>query len=375
MRSPLHSTLSVFTRLAALLALCLLLSVSPVSALTQVHVVKSGESLWKIAQRYSTSVSTLKKLNGLRSSRIFSGQRIRVGKPLSEFLLPNGPYYHARPQKNSQVHRSYAEAPRFRPREDYRRAHALIEAYRADLEERLSNRRERPLSGWWIALDPGHGGRDPGAIVSNRDGRGRTIHVVEDEYVYDIAVRVFDQLVLYGARVEMTVISPNHTRRDNTPASATFVNEQNEVYNDARLNRSVSHGVRPGSDNIQQRVRIANRFFAGRRNTLFLSLHADNSPKRLKGPLVIYQKRKGRPDAASKRLAERVRRALDSRSASSQIGSRNLAVLRNNQARAEILVEIRNVAFVGDAWALRFHKTRSEDADRIVKGILDYVGS
>ena len=69
-----------------------------------------------------------------------------------------------------------------------------------------------------------------------------------------------------------------------------------------------------------------------------------------------------------------MQRALNSPSVPSQIGGRNLAVLRDNRARAEVLVEIRNVSFVGDAWALRFHETRDEDADRIVKGVLDYVG-
>jgi len=39
-----------------------------------------------------------------------------------------------------------------------------------------------------------------------------------------------------------------------------------------------------------------------------------------------------------------------------------------------VLVEIRNVSFVGDAWALRFHETREEDAERIVRGVLDYAG-
>jgi membrane-bound lytic murein transglycosylase D len=42
------------------------------------HVVRSGETLSHIARRYGTTVGTLMQLNGLRSSRIYAGQTIRV---------------------------------------------------------------------------------------------------------------------------------------------------------------------------------------------------------------------------------------------------------------------------------------------------------
>ena len=42
------------------------------------HKVKRGETLSIIARRYGVSVSTLKKWNGLRSSRLKTGQRLRI---------------------------------------------------------------------------------------------------------------------------------------------------------------------------------------------------------------------------------------------------------------------------------------------------------
>ena len=68
-----------------------------------------------------------------------------------------------------------------------------------------------------------------------------------------------------------------------------------------------------------------------------------------------------------------MQKALDEANIPAQISGRSLAVLRGNQAFAEILVEIRNVHDKGEAWALRFHRKRQRDADRIVKGFLDYV--
>ena len=42
------------------------------------YVVKSGDSLWTIAQAHSITVSQLKSLNGLRSSKLQIGQKLRI---------------------------------------------------------------------------------------------------------------------------------------------------------------------------------------------------------------------------------------------------------------------------------------------------------
>ncbi len=49
------------------------------AAVGRTHLVKSGETLTSIARRYGTTVTQLKRLNGLSSDRIRAGQRLRVG--------------------------------------------------------------------------------------------------------------------------------------------------------------------------------------------------------------------------------------------------------------------------------------------------------
>ncbi len=46
-----------------------------------IHIVKQGESLGRIAEHYHTSVASLMRLNGLRTSTILPGQALVVGPP------------------------------------------------------------------------------------------------------------------------------------------------------------------------------------------------------------------------------------------------------------------------------------------------------
>lgn len=49
-----------------------------VAAATRVHTVRRGENLTVIASRYKVSVSDLRRWNGMRGSRIYAGQRLKV---------------------------------------------------------------------------------------------------------------------------------------------------------------------------------------------------------------------------------------------------------------------------------------------------------
>jgi membrane-bound lytic murein transglycosylase D len=40
--------------------------------------VRRGDSLWKLASRYGTTVDRIKRDNGLRDDRLYVGQRLRI---------------------------------------------------------------------------------------------------------------------------------------------------------------------------------------------------------------------------------------------------------------------------------------------------------
>jgi len=51
------------------------------------HTVRRGESLWKLASRYGTTVDRIKKDNGLRNDRLYVNQRLRINTGIPEGSL------------------------------------------------------------------------------------------------------------------------------------------------------------------------------------------------------------------------------------------------------------------------------------------------
>ncbi|TDA68566.1 MAG: LysM peptidoglycan-binding domain-containing protein [Clostridia bacterium] len=68
----------------AALAVIWFSSVALAAPLVQTYTVQKGESLWQIAQTFSTTVGELKSANGLESDLIFPGQRLVINSAAEE---------------------------------------------------------------------------------------------------------------------------------------------------------------------------------------------------------------------------------------------------------------------------------------------------
>ena len=367
------------------------LSGAPAARLATYNV-QPGDYLGQIARLHQMSVAEITRINNLQGSVIHSGDKIKV-RPmrwleLSEIdwdalqvsrtgmrkiPLGNGPYYNTRPRNARQLSKTYYEGHPHSPRRTYRQAARLWNDFERKVESlgRLSDQ----LEGWHIVLDPGHGGLDPGAVVPTLDGNGKELFVVEDEYVFDIALRVYVLLRLHGAQATMTLLSPNHLIRHNERPTLTFVNEKNEVYNSAAHNQTDKRSDWPRGGNLSTRVQIARNAFANTRpgRRVFLSFHADIDPNAPEVPLVLfYQSSNGkRLDSTSRQFARSLLPALG---AGARVRGQGLGVLRNNPADVKVLIELRNMAYRDHVWALRFEQLRHRDAEKVVRGLLDYTG-
>ena len=361
------------------------------------YTVVRGDNLSEIAQLHQMSVAELRRLNDLSGMVIHPGQELKVrpllGQParldpgqipwgrllvdvpgLPRIAQDNGPYYGQRPRARRQPSRKYAEKHPPSPLRTYRQAKKLWDRFEREVGRlgRLGN----DLAGWHFVLDPGHGGIDPGAIVPTIAGNRTRLYVVEDEYVYDITLRAYVLLRLHGASVDVTLLSPNHLIRRTEPASQTFVHQQNEVFNSFALNRANGPRQWPTGNTrgLKARVQITKDALrkAPRGRTVFLSFHADHDPNSPQAPLVLYYERRGKRDDASRRFARALLPALG---AGARARGQSLYVLRHSPASVKVLVEVANLAYVDHAWALRFEQHRQREAEKVVRGVLDYVRS
>ncbi len=68
-----------------------------------IHIVKRGDNLGSIARKYRTSVSRIKSWNGLRSTRIYPGQRLIVYAPGGGSIPKKQASSHANKNSNSHI--------------------------------------------------------------------------------------------------------------------------------------------------------------------------------------------------------------------------------------------------------------------------------
>ena len=87
-------------------------------------------------------------------------------------------------------------------------------------------------------------------------------------------------------------------------------------------------------------------------------------------PLVLYYEGRNGYDRDSRAFAQSLLSALG---AGSRARGQSLAVLRHNPADVKVLLEMRNLAYTDHAWALRYEQMRQRDAEKVLKGLLDYA--
>ncbi|UGQ16288.1 LysM peptidoglycan-binding domain-containing protein [Borrelia sp. RT5S] len=280
-------------------------------------------------------------------------------------------YYWYKPRKISQPSEFYSEDWRS-PLNAYKKASQLFQSFESLVKTRPV--KNNKLKNKLIIIDPGHGGLDPGAIVKAKDGLGNEIFVVEDEYVYDIALRLYVYLKEYGANVELTILAPDHLIRDSVSANNTFVNVKNEVYNDYDLNKNdtVDSWISGTQEGLKKRLSVVRKFVnkykkIDEKDILYISLHADNSVGAPRSMGFYYQYEDGKSsDLHSKAAIEKITQGFKR---SFYIKGQNLYVLKNNIVRTKFLVEVRNLAFDEDAWAIRFAKLRDQDSKMLADSI------
>ncbi|MDC7224100.1 MAG: LysM peptidoglycan-binding domain-containing protein [Spirochaetales bacterium] len=353
------------------------------------YLVNRGDSLWKIASAHNTTTDALIRLNRLETEKIYPGMELKLpllnspnrGINVLKAMLNNhrepeqGPWFNSEPDRRTQPSLEYGELSSESTVTNYAQAREVLK--KLDGEVDRAGLLSRDLRGWTIVIDPGHGGLDPGAVVETVDGNGHSAIVVEDEYAYDISLRVYALLKQHGADAGLTIISPNHHIRHTPDASLTFVNEKNEVYNSASLNRTGDWDEWPagGRVGLAKRLTTAEEIIEseGNAHSLYLSIHCDNTPGGFPQSGILAYGEDEEELARSVRFAQ----AFDeSFPAGLEFKEQEVFVLQGNPARdGAALMEIRNVHYDNNSWALRNEELRDQDAEKIVQSILHFVST
>ena len=194
------------------------------------------------------------------------------------------------------------------------------------------------LKGKVYYIISGHGGPDPGAM-KKKDGH----QLCEDEYAYDVSLRLAKNLLMHSATVHMIIQDKNDGIRDES-----FLNmDKDEV--------CVVGGAIPlnQTKRLRQRVDAVNKLYskdkkvAGNSDYTVIAIHVDSRSTSTKQDVFFYYapgSKSGKKEAI--KLQDTFKEKYDihrkGRGYSGSVSSRNLYVLRKTNPKA-VFVELANI--------------------------------
>ncbi len=223
----------------------------------------------------------------------------------------------------------------------------------------------RSLKGKVFYLISGHGGPDVGA-QGHRAGNT----LCEDEYAYDVTLRLLRLLLSHGATAYMIVRDPNDGIRDGEYLDC---DKDEEVYGGL----VIPYGQK---ERLQQRTDIINALTEkhlrlGQTDQTIIEIHVDSRNQEKKQDVFFYY----RPDnQASLDLAEHIHQTFDAKYRKAQggrgftgtVSSRSLFTLRETDARCAVYLELANIQNDWDQQRLVIQNNRQAIANWICHALL-----
>lgn len=221
----------------------------------------------------------------------------------------------------------------------------------------------KPLSGTILYLASGHGGPDPGAI-----GRYGRYLLPEDEYAYDVTIRLAQVLKQQGATVYMLVQDPN----DGIRSDAVLKLDRDEVaYPNQRI--PLNQTAR-----LKQTTTAVNRLYARHTNAYqrLITIHVDSRSQGQKIDVFFYHHERS---AVGKRLAKHIhrrfrtnyRRHQPNRPYSGNVTTRSTLYVVRNSHPPTVFIELGNIQNRLDQRRFLLAANRQALASWMAQGILD----
>lgn len=224
-------------------------------------------------------------------------------------------------------------------------------------------KKDTRLQGCVYYLDAGHGGPDPGAI-----GTRAGIKMCEDEYAYDITLRLARRLLEHGAKVYMIVQDAN----DGIRSDAYLKKDTDEKYYG---NVAIPYELLP---RLEKRAAIVNSLYEKNNNGInknyLVVIHIDSRSFSKRVDIFYYYKT---GDAAGKKLATTLYKTVKEKYSKHQPGrgyggkviARDLYMLRNTLPTA-VYIELGNIKNPLDQDRLVIENNRQAVANWLCEGLL-----
>ncbi len=218
------------------------------------------------------------------------------------------------------------------------------------------------LKGAVYYLVAGHGGPDPGAV-----GRYNNWQLCEDEYAYDVTLRLARNLIQHGALVYMITRDPNDGIRNDSYLKA----DKDEIcYPDSRI--PINQLRR-----LKQRTEAVNQIYSNHRGSFqrMIALHVDSRSHGENIDVFFYhdrQSKTGRKAAIT--LKNKFQQKYDlhqpGRGYSGTVSDRNLYVVRNSYPVA-VYIELGNINHRRDQQRFIISSNRQALANWLFEGMVD----
>lgn len=218
-------------------------------------------------------------------------------------------------------------------------------------------------------LISGHGGPDPGAQAQKN---GHTLS--EDEYAYDVVLRLAKELIKHGAEVYIIVQDPNDGIREDI----YLQNSKNEFYLGGKeINRDQRQRLKDRSSIVNE---LYNTNPSQKKNHHAISIHVDSritkdkqidiffyhAPSSSEGELIA--------NTLLNTISKKYNEAQPGRGYEGSVSNRNLYVLRHT-IPVMTFIELGNIQNYRDQQRILNPNNRQAIANWLTDGILDYYRS
>jgi N-acetylmuramoyl-L-alanine amidase len=220
---------------------------------------------------------------------------------------------------------------------------------------------DNKLKGKILYVESGHGGPDPGAEAKVS---GRTL--CEDEYAYDIALRVARELISHGGTVFIITRDPNDGIRD---GEFLMCDRDEKTYPDLKV--PIHHKTRlfQRSDAINELYDKYNK--KGITDQRLIVIHVDSRGRKEQTDTFLYYQN---GNDASQKLAKKVHQTLEKkyeryREYNGTLTTRDLHMLRETKP-ATVFVELGNIRNEFDRKRLMLKNNRKLLAQWLAEGFM-----